>query len=84
MIDFVETIGEKKISIIGNSFGGAIALHMAKKRPDLINRLILMGSMGIDHQISEGLDRVWGYTPSFENMKDLNQTFYFRPIDCRK
>ena len=77
MIDFVETIGETKISIIGNSFGGAIALHIAKKRPDLIKRLILMGSMGIDHQISDGLDQVWGYTPSFENMKDLIKLFTF-------
>ncbi|MDR7077776.1 2-hydroxymuconate-semialdehyde hydrolase [Neobacillus niacini] len=77
MIDFVETIGETKISIIGNSFGGAIALNIAKKRPDLIKRLILMGSMGIDHQIYEGLDRVWGYTPSFENMKDLIKLFTF-------
>ncbi len=77
MIDFVETLGETKISIIGNSFGGAIALHIAKKRPELIKRLILMGSMGIDHHISIGLDRVWGYTPSFENMKDLIKLFTF-------
>ena len=77
MIDFIESIGETKISIIGNSFGGAIALHIAKKRPDLISRLILMGTMGIDHQISNGLDQVWGYTPSYENMKDLIKLFTF-------
>lgn len=77
MIDFIESVGEKKVSIIGNSFGGAIALHMAKKRPDLINKLILMGSMGIDHPIADGLDKVWGYTPSFENMKNLIKLFAY-------
>lgn len=77
MIDFIETVGQKKVSVIGNSFGGAIALHMAKKRPDLINKLILMGSMGIDHHIADGLDQVWGYEPSHENMKNLIKIFAF-------
>ncbi|WP_458415312.1 alpha/beta fold hydrolase [Schinkia sp. CFF1] len=77
MIDFLETVGEKKINIIGNSFGGAIALHMAKKRPDLINKLILMGSVGIDHPIADGLDKVWGYEPSLENMKNLIKIFAY-------
>ncbi|WP_102349521.1 alpha/beta fold hydrolase [Bacillus sp. Marseille-P3661] len=77
MIDFVETVGEKKVSIIGNSFGGAIALHVAKKRPDLIDKLILMGSVGIDHQIADGLDCVWGYEPSPENMKELIKIFAY-------
>jgi len=77
MINFIEAVGERKVSVIGNSFGGAIALHMAKKRPDLFNRLILMGSMGIDHPIADGLDKVWGYEPSFENMKNLIELFAY-------
>ena len=76
MIDFLDTVGEKKVSVIGNSFGGAIALHMAKKRPDLINKLVMMGSMGIDHKITE-LDAVWGYEPSFDNMKNLIKIFAY-------
>ncbi len=76
MIDFLDTVGEKKVTVIGNSFGGAIALHMAKKRPDLINKLIMMGSMGIDHKMTE-LDDVWGYEPSHENMKNLIKIFAY-------
>ena len=37
----------------------------------------MMGSMGIDHPIADGLDKVWGYTPSFENMKDLIKIFAY-------
>jgi 2-hydroxymuconate-semialdehyde hydrolase len=77
MINFLEAVNEKKVSIIGNSFGGAIALHIAKRRPDLINKLILMGSMGVDHPIAYGLDAVWGYEPSMENMKNLIKLFAY-------
>ena len=77
MINFIDTVIKKKVSIIGNSFGGAIALHVAKRRPDLINKLIMMGSMGTDHPIADGLDKVWGYTPSVENMKALIKIFAY-------
>jgi 2-hydroxymuconate-semialdehyde hydrolase len=77
MIDFIEAIGEPKVSVIGNSFGGAIALHLVNRRPDLVNRVILMGSVGNKSTISDGLDAVWGYTPSFENMKNLIKTFSY-------
>ncbi len=77
MINFLEAVNEKKVSIIGNSFGGAIALHIAKRRPDLVNKLILMGSMGVDHPIAYGLDAVWGYEPSMENMKNLIKLFAY-------
>ena len=46
MINFIEAIGEPKVSVIGNSFGGAIALHLVNRRPDLVNKVILMGSVG--------------------------------------
>ncbi|KAA9012293.1 alpha/beta fold hydrolase [Niallia endozanthoxylica] len=77
MIDFIETIGESRVSVIGNSFGGAIALHLVNRRPDLVNKLILMGSVGIDSPLSEGLDAVWGYIPGFENMKKLVKIFAY-------
>ena len=63
--------------MIGNSFGGAIALHLVNRRPDLVNKVILMGSVGNKSTLSDGLDAVWGYTPSFENMKNLIKTFAY-------
>lgn len=77
LIHFIETINHPKVSIIGNSFGGALALHLATRRPDLVNKLVLMGSVGVDSPISKGLDDVWGYTPSFDNMKQLVKTFAY-------
>lgn len=71
MIGFIEKMELGKVSIIGNSMGGALALHIAQRRPDLVKKLVLMGSMGISFPITDELDAVWGYTPSLENMKRL-------------
>ncbi|MDM5196704.1 alpha/beta hydrolase [Fictibacillus enclensis] len=75
MIAFIEKMGLEKLSIIGNSMGGALALHIANRRPDLVKKLFLMGSVGIEFPITDELDAVWGYTPSLENMKNLIATF---------
>ncbi|KIL45129.1 alpha/beta fold hydrolase [Jeotgalibacillus soli] len=77
MISFIETMNLEKISIIGNSMGGALALHIANRRPDLVKKLILMGSVGIEFPISEELDAVWGYEPSIENMRELISIFSY-------
>lgn len=71
IISFMETMDLENISIIGNSMGGGLALHVANRRPDLVKKLILMGSVGIEFPITKELDDVWGYTPSFENMKKV-------------
>ena len=63
--------------VVGNSFGGAIALALAIRHPERVGRLVLMGSVGVPFPITEGLDRVWGYQPSFENMRGLLDIFAF-------
>jgi pimeloyl-ACP methyl ester carboxylesterase len=73
----MDTLGVRKASLIGNSFGGAIALRIAAQHPERIDKLVLMGSMGVDFPISEGLERVWGYEPSFENMRKVLDVFAY-------
>ena len=36
-----------------------------------------MGSMGVPFEITEGLERVWGYEPSFENMRKVLDVFAY-------
>jgi pimeloyl-ACP methyl ester carboxylesterase len=62
---------------VGNSFGGSIALQLASRHPERVDRLVLMGSMGIDFPITEGLNTVWGYEPSFENMRAVLDVFAY-------
>lgn len=75
VIDLMDALGLDKVDLVGNSFGGGLALRLAIKYPDRINRLVLMGSMGISFPITPGLDYVWGYQPSVENMAKTIQLF---------
>jgi len=76
-IKFMDALGIEKANMVGNSFGGALALAMAVKYPERIKKLVLMGSMGVTFPLTYGLDRVWGYTPSFENMRELLDIFAY-------
>ncbi len=58
-----------KVSFVGNSFGGALTLAFMIAHPDRVDRAVLMGAAGLSFPITEALDYVWGYTPSFEGMK---------------
>ena len=77
VVGLLDALGLDKASIVGNSFGGAIALRVATQHPERVDKLVLMGSMGVDFPITEGLDRVWGYTPSFENMRAVLDVFAY-------
>jgi len=76
-IDLFDALHIEKANLVGNSFGGALAISMAVKYPERINKMVLMGSMGVSFPLSYGLDRVWGYTPSLENMEELLEIFTY-------
>jgi 2-hydroxymuconate-semialdehyde hydrolase len=75
--DLFEALKIEKANLVGNSFGGALALAVAIKYPGLVNKLVLMGSMGVSFPITYGLDRVWGYEPSQANMEELLEIFTY-------
>jgi 2-hydroxymuconate-semialdehyde hydrolase len=71
LLAFLDSKNVEKCSIVGNSMGGALALALAIRRPAMIDRLLLMGSVGLSFSITAGLDAVWGYEPSVESMRSL-------------
>lgn len=71
LIDFMEAMKLPTASLVGNSMGGATALGVAMKRPDLVDKLVLMGSAGLTTQISESIRTILSFTPSRENMEKL-------------
>ena len=74
-IGLLDALELQQADVVGNSFGGALALAMAIRHPQRVRRLVLMGSVGVPFDITEGLDAVWGYTPSFENMRRIMDYF---------
>ena len=67
--------------VVGNSFGGSLALSLAIHHPDRVRRLGLMGAVGVPFDITPGLDAVWGYQPSVKAMAQLLRLFTATPID---
>lgn len=77
LIQLLDALNVEQVSVVGNSFGGAIALAFAKAYPARVKRLVLMGAAGINHQITDGLEKVWGYQPSIEAMRELMHVFAY-------
>ena len=77
VVGLMDTLELPRAHMVGNSFGGAIALRIATQHPDRVGKLVLMGSMGVPFPITEGLERVWGYEPSFENMRKVLDVFAY-------
>jgi 2-hydroxy-6-oxo-octa-2,4-dienoate hydrolase len=69
LIGFLDALGIERASLVGNSFGGGIGIRLAVDHPGRIDRMVLMGAVGISFPITHGLDYVWGYQPSIENMR---------------
>ncbi|MEZ5613144.1 MAG: alpha/beta hydrolase [Rhodocyclaceae bacterium] len=74
-VGLLNALGIERTDLVGNSFGGALALALTIRHPERVRRLVLMGSVGVPFEISVGLDAVWGYTPSFENMRAIMDLF---------
>jgi pimeloyl-ACP methyl ester carboxylesterase len=71
----MDALGIGKAHLVGNSFGGAIALRLVTTNPHRVDKLVLMGSVGVPFELTEGLDTVWGYDGTLEGMKKV-MTFF--------
>jgi 2-hydroxymuconate-semialdehyde hydrolase len=76
-IGLLDALDIEQADLVGNSFGGGLALALAIRHPKRVRRLVLMGAAGVPFELTPALDAVWGYTPSFENMRKMMDTFAF-------
>ena len=76
-LDFLDAMELEQAHVVGNSFGGSLAVALAVHAPERVSRLVLMGSVGLEFELTEGLDLTWGYTPSLDNMRRLLDLFAY-------
>lgn len=76
-IGLMDALELPQVDLVGNSFGGALSLALAIRYPKRVRRLVLMGAAGISFPLTPALDAVWGYTPSFENMRKVMDWFAY-------
>ena len=86
MRDFMDTIGLEKAHIVGNSFGGQVALKTAIDFPDRVGHVVMIGSAPTHHSLFspmpvEGVKLIGGYYkedgPTPAKMKKLLQTLIY-------
>ncbi|MDO8449994.1 MAG: alpha/beta fold hydrolase [Rhodoferax sp.] len=76
-VGLLDALGIEQADLVGNSFGGGLALALAIRHPKRVRRLVLMGAAGVSFPITPGLDAVWGYQPSIAAMRKLLDVFAF-------
>lgn len=77
LLDLLDSLGLERVHLVGNSFGGAVSLAFTLAYPQRVDKLALMGSVGLSFPITDGLDKVWGYEPDREAMRELINLFAF-------
>jgi 2-hydroxymuconate-semialdehyde hydrolase len=77
VVGVLDALGLDRVHLVGNSFGGAIALSVATQHPARVDRLVLMGSVGVPFAITKGLDDVWGFEPTHGAMREIMDVFAY-------
>ena len=69
----------EKVHLVGNSMGGAIALHLLMDAPDRFERVVHMGPIGTPHKITPALDHLWGFydDPSVQTFRNYIRWFVY-------
>ncbi|WP_281825294.1 alpha/beta fold hydrolase, partial [Sphingobium sp. BS19] len=63
LVAFMDALGVAKASVIGNSFGGALALRLAADSGHRVDKIVLNGPAGLNFPITDALKAAWGYEP---------------------
>ena len=77
LLGLLDALGLEQVDLVGNSFGGSLALRFALRHPERVRRIVSMGAVSLTFHLTPGLDAVWGYQPSVENMRALLDIFAF-------
>jgi 2-hydroxy-6-oxo-6-(2'-aminophenyl)hexa-2,4-dienoate hydrolase len=65
---FLEAAGLRGAALVGNSMGGATAIGVAVERPELVSKLVLMGSAGLATALTDALKPIIHYDFTREGM----------------
>ena len=78
-LGLADALGLERFSVVGNSLGGAVALSVAHARPQAIDRVVAIGSLGARMALPPGLDRLWAATPGRAEARALLELLHHDP-----
>lgn len=76
---FIEALGLDRVTLVGNSFGGALALGMMAFHSDKVRSLILMGTPAGEFEQTQGLADSRSFEPSMDAMRAMMKAFPYDP-----
>ncbi len=78
-LSLLDALDIRKAHLVGNSMGGAIALQLLMEAPERFDRVVLMGSIGVPHKITPGIDRLWSFydDPSVVVFRNIIKWFVY-------
>lgn len=81
VIALMDHFGIEQAHLVGNSMGGAIALHLLHHHRERFERVVLMGTVGVPHRITPQLDVAWGFyeEPTAERLAQIIRWFVYDP-----
>ena len=51
-----DTVGDRPAALVGNSYGGFVSLDFAARRPELVEKLVVMDAPLMDHEFSDEVE----------------------------
>lgn len=79
LLAFLDAVEVERAVLVGNSFGGALAIATAVFAPERVAGLVLLGTPAGEFPMTTGLRSGWYYEPGPENMRAILREFPFDP-----
>jgi 2-hydroxymuconate-semialdehyde hydrolase len=81
ILGLIDTLGLKKVHLVGNSMGGLISLCLVTQAPDRIGKVILMGSGGVPISLTPELIKLVTFynNPTVDSLTELLTFFVYDP-----
>ncbi|WP_158213745.1 alpha/beta fold hydrolase [Sphingopyxis bauzanensis] len=76
---FIDAMGLDRVTLIGNSFGGALALGMMAYHAHKVRSLVLMGTPAGEFEQTQGLANSRSFEPSTDAMRAMMRAFPYDP-----
>lgn len=79
VISFLDAKKLDKVHLLGNSFGGGLALAVTARHPERVDRVVLMGSAGTKFEVPPDFNAGFGYRGKKEDLEVLLKNFTLDP-----